>query len=83
MKNKDLIEALSKFPLDQEVCIFDYRKVLHFESEEPTSRGVYPDFGVEQNFPSESFITLSFENESYTEDGWSAQENECFGSDVF
>ncbi|AQY22662.1 DUF7352 domain-containing protein [Riemerella anatipestifer] len=79
MKNRDLIEKLKQLPPDVEVKIFDWRKNLG----DGSSEGIY-DFDVELHKFSElekehiiehrghepkDFITLSFDNEDYTDGG--------------
>lgn len=76
MKVKDLIQRLSDFPEDMEVCIFDHVKNTADASDEPTSAGIYKDFDVYQahtdeelqelkeEFPNTTnFIALEFTNE--------------------
>lgn len=71
MKNRDLIKKLSLLDFDMEVCIGDYRKNSFHADEDGSGRGIYPDFKIETlnkgvNIP---FISLTFDNEDYTEDG--------------
>ncbi|MBT0551960.1 hypothetical protein [Riemerella anatipestifer] len=83
MKNRDLIEKLKQLPPDVEVKIFDWRKNLEYDIGDGSSEGIY-DFDVELHKLSEDekecvkehrgrepkdFITLSFENEDYNDDG--------------
>jgi len=60
MKNKDLINLLLEIPMDQEICIWDYKKTINsLDSDDSTSDGIYPDFKIELG---ENFVGLSFDN---------------------
>jgi len=84
MTVKELITELSKYPENEDVCIFDWRKNLHHASEEPSSEGVYSDIKTERvaldreeieytkdvyGTEPKPWIAITFENDDYSDDG--------------
>lgn len=71
MKVKELIIELQKMPQKAEVCIFDWRKNLHDADDEGSSQGIEPDFQVayENRNVTKNFVSLSFKNDDYKDDG--------------
>jgi len=64
MKVKDLIQALSYFKGDTEVCIMDWRKNLHYADDEGQGNGIDPNFKVEflEKDVNKPFVALFFDN---------------------
>lgn len=74
MNKHDLIKQLLSSP-GEEVCIFDIRKNIHHADDIPQSNGIERDFKVEyeeDGIP--PFISLTFQNDDYNEDGTKAEE---------
>ena len=71
MKVADLILRLKKLPQNAEVCIVDWRKNLHHADDEGNGMGIEPDFEVahEKENVSKPFVSLSFKNDDYKDDG--------------
>jgi hypothetical protein len=75
MKKEKLIEELQKFPNGIEVCLYDWRKNLCYESGDGSGAGIYPKFEVEKLGKKDivegckPFVTLSFENDDYNDAG--------------
>jgi hypothetical protein len=77
MKKSELIEKLNAIEGDPDVCILDLRKNLMFASDEGTSEGIHEIVDID-HFPivepdHKEFITLSFHNDDYNEDGTLAE----------
>lgn len=84
MKVEELIAELSKYPQEENVCIFDWRKNLHHASEETCPEGVYSDIKTERvaldkeeieyakdvyGTEHKPWIAITFENDDYSDDG--------------
>jgi hypothetical protein len=69
MKNKDVIEMLSKLDGELEVCIFDWRKNIYNATAEPTSEGIDSQFTIGTLDGTKPFIGLAFSNDDYTDSG--------------
>ncbi|GAE83364.1 hypothetical protein [Bacteroides reticulotermitis] len=84
MKVKDLIKELKKYPQDEDVCVFDWRKSAHYGNDEPHSDAIYEDISIERieldhedsefikevyGVESASWVAITFENDDYNDEG--------------
>lgn len=89
MKVEKLIEELQKLPKGTNVAIYDWRRNLHEDSGDGSHAGIYPEFDVslqklegdeaayykerhDKDF--KPWISISFENEDYNDDGTKVEE---------
>ena len=71
MKREILIEKITELPIGTEVCICDWRKILHHADDEPQGIGIEPDFEISYEIESvtKPFAALGFQNDDYEKDG--------------
>ena len=48
MKINELIKVLEKFPQDKLIAVMDWRKSLHHDFGEGTSKGIYTEFEFQE-----------------------------------
>lgn len=71
MKKEELIKQLQELPEGTDICIYDYRKNLFNQSDEPNGIGIESDFSIEYHDKNVNtpFATITFENDDYNSDG--------------
>ena len=75
MKINELIKVLEKFPQDKLIAVMDWRKSLHHDFGEGTSKGIYTEFEFQEFketdiLPStKPFVAILIKNDDYTDSG--------------